>query len=200
MAAWSLASADDHDTVTQALVATMRSDASEPVRATAAWAIGSLGSDAATTALAAALSDTSRDVRMRVVWALGNVEPSRGRCRRTECIEHLAPENAAPPALVAMLKDPDEETRRLVAWSLYQIEDPSALPALVAALHAETDEETQLAYLRAIAVMGDKSVDAIRGLLESPDPRVRSSAVRALAGGHATGPWPWPWPEPRPEP
>jgi HEAT repeat protein len=120
---------------------------------------------------------------MRAVWALGTVEPKQ-----------------APPALVAMLRDRDKETQELVAWALFQIEDPAALPALEAALRAATDEDTQLAYLRAIAVMGDKSVDAIRGLLESSDPRIKSAAVRALAGGHATGPWPWPWPEPRPQP
>jgi hypothetical protein len=80
----------------------------------------------------------------------------------------------------------------------YQIEDPAALPAS-AAMRTETDEDTQLDYLRDRG-MGYKSVEAIRGLLESPHPKIRSQAVRALAGVHATGPWPWPWPEPRPEP
>jgi hypothetical protein len=40
----------------------------------------------------------------------------------------------------------------------------------------------------------------LKGLLESRDPEVKSIAVRALAGGDASGPWPWPWPEPRPYP
>jgi hypothetical protein len=48
--------------------------------------------------------------------------------------------------------------------------------------------------------MGEKSLDAIRGLLESSDPKVKSMAVHALAGGQAAGPWPNPWPEPRPFP
>ncbi len=183
MAAWSLSSADDHHDASDALAAALRTDASERVRATAAWSLGNVGSSSRADALTAALSDSSREVRMRAAWALGNVEPKQ-----------------APPALVGMLKDRDQETRRLVAWSLYQIEDPSALPALEAALKTETDQETQLDYVRAIAVMGDKSVDAIRALLDSSDPAVKSAAVRALAGGHAGGPWPWPWPEPRPEP
>ena len=106
----------------------------------------------------------------------------------------------APPALIAMLHDHDAETRQLAAWALYQIQDPAALPALETALHSESNEETQLAFLRAIAVMGDRSVDVLRGLLESPDKRIKTMAVRALAGGHAAGPWPWPWPEPRPDP
>ena len=52
----------------------------------------------------------------------------------------------------------------------------------------------------ALAAVGEKSVDALKSLLESNDPEIRSIAVKALAGGHATGPWPWPWPEPRPFP
>ena len=88
----------------------------------------------------------------------------------------------------------------LAAWGLYEIEDPSAAPALQAALKTENDKDLQLAYIRAMAAIGDKSVDAIRELLESSDPRIKSMAVHALAGGDAAGPWPWPWPEPRPYP
>ena len=75
-----------------------------------------------------------------------------------------------------------------------------AVPALNAALRTESDKNLQIAYIRALAATGEKSIDAIRGLLESKDPQIKSMAVRALAGGHATGPWPWPWPEPRPWP
>ncbi|HEV7990192.1 MAG TPA: HEAT repeat domain-containing protein, partial [Gemmatimonadaceae bacterium] len=76
----------------------------------------------------------------------------------------------------------------------------SAAPALQAALRAESDKDLQLSYIRALAAMGDKSVDAIRPLLESSDPRIKSMAVHALAGGHAAGPWPRPMPMPRPRP
>jgi hypothetical protein len=48
--------------------------------------------------------------------------------------------------------------------------------------------------------MGDRAVDAIRGLLDSSNPRIKAMAVRVLAGGRATGPWPRPRPEPRPFP
>jgi beta-lactamase regulating signal transducer with metallopeptidase domain len=183
MAAWSLGSSDGHGDAVTALSAALRTDAKEEVRATAAWALGNIGADGSTDALGAALGDANPDVRSRAAWALGTVGTRH-----------------APPALVALLRDRDKETRQLAAWALYQIEDASALPALEAALRTETDEETQLAFVRAIAVAGDKSVDVLRGLLESPDARVKSIAVRALAGGRATGPWPWPWPEPRPEP
>jgi HEAT repeat protein len=99
-----------------------------------------------------------------------------------------------------MLRDPDPEVRHVTAWALYQIEDPSTASALNAALKTETSKDLQLSYIRALASLGEKSVDAIRELLTSSDPKVKSMAVRALAGGHATGPWPWPWPQPRPFP
>ena len=90
--------------------------------------------------------------------------------------------------------------REVTAWALYQIEDPAAAPALQAALRTESDKDLQLSYIRALASMGEKSVDAIRPLLESSDPRIKSMAVHALAGGNATGPWPRPMPMPRPRP
>jgi hypothetical protein len=183
MAAWALENYDDHGKVVDALSAALRTDRDSRVRATAAWALGTLNAETAADALTAALSDSSESVRSRAAWALGNAE-----------VKH------APPALIAMLRDRDPETRQLAAWALYQIQDPAALPALEAGLHSESNEETQLAFLRAIAVMGDRSVDVLRGLLESPDKRIKTMAVRALAGGHAAGPWPWPWPEPRPDP
>ena len=99
-----------------------------------------------------------------------------------------------------VLRDSDPKVRELTAWALFEIEDPSTAPALQAALRTEQDKDIQLGYIRALAAMGDKSVDAIRPLLESSDQRIKTMAVRALAGGHATGPWPHPWPQPRPYP
>jgi HEAT repeat protein len=173
---------EGNTTAIDALGAALK-DASVRVRRTAAWSLGSIGDRRATDALVAALSDASPDVRTRAAWALGNVEPKQ-----------------APKPLVAMLGDKDPHVRELVAWALYNIEDPGAAPALQAALRTETDKTLQLDYIRALAAMGEKSLDAIRGLLESSDPRVKSMAVHALAGGEAAGPWPYPWPEPRPYP
>jgi HEAT repeat protein len=182
MAAWSLSESDHSALAIEALTAALR-DASVPVRRTAAWSLGNIGDRRAESALIAALADANADVRARAVWALGNVEPKE-----------------APRQLVAMLTDKDPHVRELTAWALYTIEDPSSAPALQAALRTEQDKDLQLSYIRALAAMGEKSVDAIRGLLESSDPRIKSMAVRALAGGHATGPWPHPWPQPRPYP
>jgi hypothetical protein len=99
-----------------------------------------------------------------------------------------------------MLNDPEPRVRELAAWALYHIEDPAAIPALDAALRRETSKDLQMAYIKALAAVGESSVDALRGLLESQDPEIKAIAVRALAGRHATGPWPWPMPEPRPFP
>jgi beta-lactamase regulating signal transducer with metallopeptidase domain/HEAT repeat protein len=183
MAAWALAEGNHRSVAVEALSAAVRGDANTEVRATAAWALGSVGDRSSADALSVALSDASPEVRKRAAWALGNSDLKQ-----------------APPKLIAMLNDKDAEVRELVAWALYEIEDPAAIPALESALAREPDKEIQINYIRALAATGEKSVDALKGLLESKDPEIRSIAVRALAGGNATGPWPHPWPEPRPFP
>jgi beta-lactamase regulating signal transducer with metallopeptidase domain len=182
MAAWSLGEGGRDNGAVDALGAALK-DANPRVRRTAAWSLGQIGEKRSVDMLVGALSDADADVRARAVWALGEVGPKQ-----------------APKQLVAMLSDKDEHVRELTAWALYEIEDPTSAPALQTALRTEANKDLQLAYIRALAAMGEQSVDAIRGLLESPDPRVKSMAVHALAGGHATGPWPHPWPEPRPYP
>jgi len=183
MAAWALAEGNHRSIAVDALSAAVRGDANTEVRATAVWALGSVGDRSSADVLSAALSDASPEVRKRAAWALGSSDLKQ-----------------APPKLISMLNDKDPEVRELVAWALYQIEDPASIPALEAALSRETNKDMQINYIRALAAVGEKSVDALKGLLESKDPEIRSIAVRALAGGHATGPWPYPWPEPRPFP
>jgi beta-lactamase regulating signal transducer with metallopeptidase domain/HEAT repeat protein len=183
MAAWSLGQGGrDGAGVLEALGGALK-DANPKVRRTAAWSLGEISDKGSVDVLVTALTDADADVRMRAIWALGQISPKQ-----------------APRQLVAMLADKNERVREMTAWALYQIEDPSTAPALQAALKAETDKEMQLQYIRALATMGESSVDAIRPLLESSDPRVREMAVHALAGGHASGPWPHPWPQPRPFP
>ncbi len=181
MAAWSLAEGAHDAAARDALVAALRGDAR--VRATAAWALGTRDERGAADALAAALGGADPQVRARAVWALGTLGP-----------------RPAPRALVARLGDPDAHVRRLTAWALFTIGDPATAPALQNALRTERDPELQVAYVRALGALGEQSVDVLRGLLDSPDPRIRTVAVRALAGGRASGPWPWPWPQPRPFP
>jgi beta-lactamase regulating signal transducer with metallopeptidase domain/HEAT repeat protein len=182
-AAWALADARSSAAVIEALTAALRRDTNTKVRATAAWALGSLGDDDAVEGLTAALSDTSREIRMRSVWAIGSIGPKQ-----------------APKQLTALLKDKDPEMRQMVAWALFTIQDADAVPALTTAMQSETDKDTQRALIRALASTGEQSVEAIKALLDSKDPEVREAAIRALAGGRATGPWPHPWPQPRPHP
>jgi beta-lactamase regulating signal transducer with metallopeptidase domain len=183
MAAWSMSEYANSTGVTDALATALHADADEPVRETAAWSLGDIGRRESVDALSAALSDKSPEVQRHAAWALGQIG-----------------EKSATPALLPLLKSPDAETRRMASWALFQIEDPAAVPALQAALKSEKNSEAEIAELRAITVLGDQALDAIRGLLESPDPEVKSMAVRALAGGHAAGPWPMPMPRPRPFP
>lgn len=183
MAAWSLSDADHSSVAIEALIAAMHSDSNADVRKTAVWALGNIGDRSSAQALAGALSDANPEIRKRAIWALGNTDLRQ-----------------APPQLIAMLNDKDPEIREVTAWALYQIEDPGSITALQAALARESSKELQMDYIRALAAVGDKSIDALKGLLESKDPEIRNIAVRALAGGNATGPWPRPWPEPRPFP
>ena len=183
MAAWALADGNDRSVGVEPLRAALHSDASASVRKTAAWALGNVGDQGSVPTLVAAIADANADVRYRAIWALGNVEPHQ-----------------APKQLIAMLSDKDDRVREITAWALFQIEDPAAGPALQAALKTESDKDLQLSYIRALAAMGEKSLDAIRPLLESSDPRIKSMAVHALAGGRAAGPWPRPMPMPRPRP
>ena len=182
-AAWALASSRGSSTIVEALTTALRRDASPKVRATAAWALGSAGDKGAVEELAEALTDTSRSVRYRAAWAIGSISPRQ-----------------APKGLVSALSDKDADMRKMVAWALFTIEDPDAVPALTTAMRAETDKDTQRALIRALAATGERSVDAIKALIDSKDPEVRAAAIRALAGGGASGPWPHPWPDPRPHP
>jgi beta-lactamase regulating signal transducer with metallopeptidase domain/HEAT repeat protein len=183
MAAWALGEGNDgNNTAMDALSAALH-DSDTKVRATATWALGEIGDDNALDNLIPLLSDASSQIRMRAIWAIGQISPRQ-----------------APPQLIAQLRDPSGEIREITAWALFEIEDPSAVSALDAALRAEPSKDLQMAYIRALAAVGEKSVDAVRRLLDSKDPQIRSLAVRALAGGHGAGPWPWPWPQPRPQP
>jgi hypothetical protein len=183
MAAWALGEGNDgNNTAMEALSAALH-DSDTKVRATATWALGEIGDDNALDNLIPLLSDASPQIRMRAIWAIGQISPRQ-----------------APPQLIAQLRDPSGEIREITAWALFEIEDPSAVSALDAALRAEPSKDLQMAYIRALAAVGEKSVDAVRRLLDSKDPQIRSLAVRALAGGHGAGPWPWPWPQPRPQP
>jgi HEAT repeat protein len=133
--------------------------------------------------LTAALGDSDRRVRIRAAWALGTIDLPK-----------------APPALLAMLKEPSDEARRIATWAIRRSADAAAIPALRAAMQVETNGDLRVAYLRTLTALGGNSAEAIQGLLDSGDPKLREEAIRLLAGSRRPDPWPWPWPDPRPFP
>jgi HEAT repeat protein/beta-lactamase regulating signal transducer with metallopeptidase domain len=183
MAAWALSDADESSAAAAALVKALRQDKDARVRATATWALGEVGDASAVDALVPVLSDANADTRELAAWSIGSCEPKK-----------------APAALVALLGDRDRDVRLSATWALYSIEDPDATGALEAAYKRETDPEIRIGMIRALGAMGERSVDALQGLVSSTDPQIRKTAVTALAGGEASGPWPWPRPMPRPFP
>jgi HEAT repeat protein len=183
MAAWALASANRTPAVIQALSKAAQQDGNLKLKSTAVWALGSMGNESSVDILTAALASSDPKVRAMAAWGIGNAEPQK-----------------APAALVKALSDPDVNVRRSAAWALFNIQDPSTLPALEAAFAKETDPAIQADLIRAIGATGESSVDVLSRLVSSPDARIRSAAVTALAGGGAGGPWPMPKPQPRPNP
>lgn len=183
MAAWSLSDADESSAATAALVKALRQDKDARVRATATWALGEVGDASAVDALVPVLSDANAHTRELAAWSIGSCEPKK-----------------APAALVSLLGDRDRDVRLSATWALFSIEDPDATGALEAAYKRETDPEIRVGMIRALGAMGERSVDALQGLISSSDPQIRKTAVTALAGGDASGPWPWPRPMPRPFP
>jgi HEAT repeat protein len=183
MAVWAMAEAQPGSAATAALTRAVRQDKDPKVRATAVWALGSIGDDVAVETLTGVLADSDPKIREMAAWSIGSCEPSR-----------------APSALISALSDRDRDVRESVAWALYTIQDPAAASAIDTALRRETDSQVQLGLIKAIGASGEGSVTALERLVASPDSEVRDVAIRALAGGDASGPWPWPRPEPRPFP
>lgn len=186
MAAWALADSRDDARAIDALIGAVQSDRSSEVRSTAIWALGNLnaeGDSRAIAAIADALTSSDPSVREIAAWSLGSIAPDK-----------------APAALLQAVGDGDVAVRITAAWALYQIGDERAVPALDRALRREKDRNAQLAQVRALSNLGDPAIDALKRLVDDPDEELRSTAIRALAGGGTTFVWPAPRPRPRPTP
>ena len=88
--------------------------------------------------------------------------------------------------------------------------------AVEPALRAGRDAGRKLLVTYVTGGLGSGWVDALRAMVEGgadlvevgipfsdpvmDGPTIQEASVRALAGGHATGPWPMPQPRPRPFP
>lgn len=185
-AAWALAHEDGDAATIAALSAALQHDADARVRSTSAWALGTIADATSLNTLTSALSDKSSDVVARSVWAIGTLQPEQ-----------------APRGLAAKLSDRDPQVRALTAWALYRIHDSATVPALEAALQMEQDRNVKIDVIQALAELAssnDSSLAVMRRFLDSPDERIKSMAVTAIAGGDPSGSWPWPWPWPRPYP
>jgi beta-lactamase regulating signal transducer with metallopeptidase domain/HEAT repeat protein len=183
MSAWALAGARRNPLAGPALVRAIKEDKDPSVRRTALWAAGSMHESGALDAMIGAIRDPNPELRELAIWGIGNLHPDR-----------------APAPLVAALGDSSNEVRNVTAWALFVIRDPETADELEAAFRKETDPEVREGLLKALARMGERAVPILEQLLRSDDENVRRTAVTALAGGDAGGPWPWPWPEPRPYP
>jgi beta-lactamase regulating signal transducer with metallopeptidase domain/HEAT repeat protein len=215
IAAWGLSQYDDQALVRQALTVALAGDVDDRVREMAAWTLGNSADPRDTPALtAAALGDRSGEVRETAVWGLGQRGESTSASvvlkilagERNELVRGTAvwalgqfDLTVAPKPLLNALTDSNAAVRLKAAWAISQIGDSAALTAVRTALRRETSIPVQRAQLRALIKCGEDPEKMVEWL-KSPDASVRDMAVRALAGGEASGPWPWPWPRPRPQP
>ncbi len=94
--------------------------------------------------------------------------------------EHPSAQNALCRALA---DDNPPSLRHCAAMGLRENPTPSALPALISALHEKDRLLTRLAG-DALAALGPDAIPELQEALQSTDPSVRIEAVRALAKMH----------------
>lgn len=87
----------------------------------------------------------------------------------------------AVPALIALLKDESSQVKRAAIQALSQIADKRAVPALIQSLQ-ENDYGVRLDAVEALNSLRDPSaLPALRRALRDPLPRLRESALNAVA-------------------
>lgn len=167
----SLVLRDDKELV-QTLSAIVANDTDSLVRRSAAYALGCLGSDAASArpVLEAALADSNPPmVRQNAAWALGRIG------------------DGTVPALRKALLDTDNLVRRDAAYSLGVLGPTAAkpaLPELVACCQTSDSEVRRAALTVLIRLVGPedgKASPALRQALKDPDMEVRRNAALALS-------------------
>lgn len=147
------------------LLITALQDADVGVRGGAAFALGSMGSDAesAIPSLIAALNDSEESVRLDAAVALRRIG--------TPAVEELA----------IALQHPEIEVRRGAAFALAGI-GATAKPAIGPLITALQDPDERLAWNAAVALraVGSPAVPALNQALMHENPRVRIAAAFAL--------------------
>jgi HEAT repeat protein len=186
---------DADDSATSALLLDLSSTTPE-TRLAAARQLGLQRETRAVEPLTTLLGDIRLDVRKAAAQALGRIGDPRA---------------VEPLGRVLGQHDEDGELRRLCAAALGSIEDPAAIPPLEAAMHAEDEElafaaayalrqmgepaldvllaglkaeraQTKRAAATALGgLTSDRAREAMRALLDDPDPMLRLAAAENLA-------------------
>jgi len=181
------------------------SDVSPTVKAVAAKAILSVGSDESASALLPLLADKDEFVRREVAYALGLIRSRSATSALTGLLVSDKEDGVRAAAAVALgeiadeaavvtlssVISPDLKSKkreknafviRAAARSLGQIKSRAAVPALVAALNNEKlDEDIRREAAQALGQIGDPSaVPALRSAANSGDPYLAQAAVNSL--------------------
>lgn len=173
-----------------------------PKRATAAFALGDMGGDAAVGPLIEALDDRSRDVRSAAARSLGMLEAETAVSRLVQSLAGsevpraiaggalLAIGTKAAPGLRELLAAPDAAVRANAIELLGFTGDASDTTALDAALREDHSiaasqwrehAEVRAAAARALGRIGTRrAAEGLRRSLDDPAPFVRTAAAHAL--------------------
>jgi HEAT repeat protein len=162
-------------------------------RATAAFALGDMGSPRAVEPLIAALDDRARDVRSAAARSLGMLTAERAVPRLVRSLAGLEVPRAiaagallaigsdAAPRLRPLLDAPEPALRATVIGVLGYTGDAGDADALAAALRDEASE-VRAAAARSLGRLGARTAAAeLREALGDPAPFVRTAAAHALA-------------------
>ncbi|MGN6372464.1 MAG: HEAT repeat domain-containing protein [Solirubrobacteraceae bacterium] len=163
-------------------------------RASAAFALGDMGSPRAAGALIEALRDSDRDVRTAAARSLGRLEIAEAAPSLVEALASgSVPRAVAGQALISigpraaadvrpLLHDGEEAVRRAAAEVLGLIGAAAEAPALAIAAR-DPAAGVRAAALRALGVLGGRrESDAVMAGLQDEVSFVRTSAAHAAAG------------------
>jgi HEAT repeat protein len=161
-------------------------------RASAAFALGDMGSPRAIEPLIAALDDRARDVRSSAARSLGMLEAEQGVPRLVRALAGnevpraiaagalLSIGSSAAPALRELLSAPEPAVRTSAAELIGFTGEAGDAERLAAAL-GDGAAEVRAAAARALGRLGERAeAEALRDALGDPAPFVRTAAAHAL--------------------
>lgn len=194
-AAWGLGMIEDGRAVPALL--RMLDDREVMVRWAVVDALGDIESrDAADRLERVVRSQDDRRVRLAAIEALGNIEDQGSvdalasvldgsdvelAVAAAEAIGNLDNLHEAPAGLLRAAASSHHELRRAAIFTLESIEDPAAVPAMLAVIN-DPDAEIRRAAIEMLGeVRAMTAKDALTRALGDPDPEIRKAAIEALA-------------------